>query len=152
MYTNFLLLYSRIGDSSEEDNRESETGNTEQVGRGEEVSLNIFPTTNKHTHNVLISLARISTPEKEKVVDLITPATTPLQSRSPSPGNPTSHKTMEDMAKNSTVVKGPEMEKTKEETESVSDTENMDTMDPMDPADILKQEMEEGEQELEDTE
>ena len=44
MYTNFLLLYSRIGDSSEEDTRESETGNTEQVGRGEEVSLNIFPT------------------------------------------------------------------------------------------------------------
>ena len=92
---------------------------------------------------MLISLARISTPEKEKkVVDLTTPATTPLQSRSPSPGNPTSHKTM---AKNSTVVKGPDMEKTKEETESASDTENMDMMDP---ADLLKQEMEEGDHDL----
>ena len=146
MYTNFLLLCFRIGDSSE-DNRESETGNTEQVGRGEEVSLNTFPTTNKHTHtyNVLISLARISTPEKEKVVDLTTPATTPLQSRSPSPGNLPSHKTMEDMGKNSTVVKGPDMKKTKEETESASDTENMDMMDP---ADLLKQEMEVGDQDL----
>ena len=95
---------------------------------------------------MLISVTR-TPPLENGVVDLITPATTPVQRRSPSPVN--TDKATEDREKKSTAEKtkqkGPETKKIKEDMETNSSTENTEMTDA---EKILKQDMKIGDQTL----
>lgn len=97
---------------------------------------------------MLISVTR-TPPLENGVVDLITPATTPGQRRSPSPVNTDPDKATEDREKKSTAEKtkqkGPETKKIKEDMETNSSTENTEMTDA---EKILKQDMKIGDQTL----